>query len=121
MEKCRKKIKSSSLEFGPRKFDEGRIRLCYSCALIMSCVVALTCTAIKTLVKHVQQEFQRDFNTACGFSTVLRSHMRTKVNVLRMHTVLILDALPSGQATSVYVAATKRYSGIPLNGHPSTS
>ena len=119
-EKCRMEIITSLLEFRLRKFDEGRIRLCYSCALIMSRGVSLTCTDFKTCLKHAQQERQRVF-TACRFSTFSHSHMRTKVNVLRMHTVLILDALPSGQATSVYVAATKRYSGIPLNGHPSTS
>ena len=69
-EKCRKETNTSSLEFGPREFDKGRIRLCYSCALMMSCGVSLACTAIKTCLKHVQQ---RVFNT--GFSTIPCSHM----------------------------------------------
>ena len=83
-EKCRKKINTSSLEF------EGRIRLCYTCALIliMSCGVSLTSTDLKAFFKHAEQELQRVFDTACGFSNAQevvrrqKAAMRTKVNVL---------------------------------------
>ena len=109
-EKCRKKIHTSSLEFGPKEFDEGRIRLCYCCALIMSCGVYLTCTDLKTFLKHAQQELQRVFNTACGFSNAQevvnrqKAAMRTKVNVLRMRAHSLCKG--GGKLTDSHIAGT---------------
>ena len=118
-EKCRKKINTSSLEFGPKEFDEGRIRLCCYCALIMSFGVSLTCTDFKTFLKHAQQELQRVFNTACGFSNAQevvhrqKAAMRTKVNVLRMHAHSLCygqgklpDSHIAGTCHSTFAAAT---------------
>ena len=109
-EKCRKKINTSSLEFGPKEFYEGRIRLCYCCTLIMSCGVSLTCTDLKTFLKHAQQELQRVFNTACGFSNAQevvhrqKAAMRTKVNVLRMHAHSLCNG--RGKLTDSHIAGT---------------
>ena len=111
-EKCRKKINTSSLEFGPKEFDEGRIRirLCYYCTLTMSFGVSLTCTDFKTFLKHAQQELQRVFNTACGFSNAQevvhrqKAAMRTKVNVLRMHAHSLCYG--RGKLTDSHIAGT---------------
>ena len=90
----------------------GLIRLCCNCVLIliMSCGVSLTCTDLKTFLKHAQQELQRVFNTACGFSNAQevvhrqKAAMRTKVNVLRMHAHSLCNG--RGKLTDSHIAGT---------------
>ena len=64
-EKCRKKINTSFLEFGPKEFDEGRIRLCYSCALTMSCGVVLN------LHMQISRHFSSMLNRSSRESSIL--------------------------------------------------
>ena len=77
----------------------------------MSCGVSLTCTDLKTFLKHAQQELQRVFNTACGFSNAQevvhrqKAAMRTKVTVLRMHAHSLCNG--RGKLTDSHIAGTR--------------
>ena len=98
------------LSLDQRSLMKVRIRLCYCCALIISCSVYLTCTDLKTFLKHAQQELQRVFNTACGFSNAQevvhrqKAAMRTKVNVLRMRAHSLCKG--GGKLTDSHIAGT---------------